>query len=83
MLTIALLTATLALTPAAGAKRFDFAPNLDQESVLPDMALEAAQKVRDIAPIVPSARNEFSNLAPLRGGVSGAWVVRAGWSSAM
>lgn len=81
MLTIALLTATLAMTPAPGAKRFDFAPNLDQASALPDMALEAAQKARDTAPVFNSARTEFSGLAPMHDGVAGAWVVRAAYQS--
>ncbi len=81
MLTIALLTATLVMTPTAGSKRFDFAPNLDQASALPDMALEAAQKMRDTAPIFNTARTEFSGLAPMHDGVAGAWVVRAGYQS--
>ncbi len=101
MLTIALLTAGLALTPsdikplapsnvtaltpagetALGRKNFNFAPNLDQSAALPDMTMEAAQKRLDTVPIIASARTEFSGLAPMRGVVTGAWVVRAGYQS--
>ena len=84
MLTIAVLTTALALAPlekSPPSNRFNFAPNLDQSAELPDMALEAAQKRLDTAPIVASARTEFSGLAPVRGGAPGAWVVRAGYQS--
>ncbi len=87
MLTIALLTTALALASSnvtavhRPANNFQFAPNLDQAAALPDVTMENAQKARDIAPIVTSARAEFSGLAPLRGGVAGAWVVRAGYQN--
>jgi carboxypeptidase T len=79
MLTIALLSAALALAPP---KDFNFAPNLDQSAALPDMSLENAQKALDTAPIIASARSEFSNLGPVRmTGGNGPWVVRAGYQS--
>ncbi len=82
MLTIALFSTALALNTATrGSESFNFAPNLDQSASLPDMAMEAAQKVRDTAPIVADVRADFSGLAPMRGGASGAWVVRAGYQS--
>ena len=94
MLTIAVLTTALALAPSnitalapsnttalKPSKDFDFAPNLDQAAELPDMAMENAQKLRDTAPIVASPRTDFSGVAPTRGGVAGAWVVRAGYRS--
>ena len=89
MLTIAVLTAALALAPMEklppsnhfNSNGFNFAPNLDQSAELPDMAMEAAQKRRDTAPIVASVRTDFSGLAPMRGGAAGTWVVRAGYQS--
>ena len=93
MLTIVLLTTALAqmpsnltaqapLSPAAqtATKIFDFAPKLDQAAALPDMAMEIAQKARDIAPLESSLRSEFLVLGPLRGSSdAGPWVVRAGY----
>ncbi len=81
MLTIALLSTFMALTHASKTAVADFAPNLDQSATLPDMTMEAAQKRLDTAPIVASARTEFSGLAPMRGATAGAWVVRAGYQS--
>ena len=81
MLTIALLSTFMALTPASTTAVADFAPNLDQAATLPDMTMEAAQKRLDTAPIVASARTAFSGLAPMRGATAGAWVVRAGYQS--
>ena len=89
MLTIAVLTTALALAPLEklppsnhfNSNRFNFAPNLDQSAELPDMAMEAAQKRRDTAPMVASVRTDFSGLAPMRGGAAGTWVVRAGYQS--
>ena len=81
MLTIALLSTFMALTPASKTAVADFAPNLDQAATLPDMTMEAAQKRLDTAPIVASARTAFSGLAPMRGATAGAWVVRAGYQS--
>ena len=86
MLTIALLSTALAFSPGASLpaqpKNFDFAPNLDQAATLPDMALENAQKARDVAPIVASSRAEFMVLGPVRGSAGAEpRVVRAGYQS--
>lgn len=82
MLTIAVLATALTFgssaQPDAPPSDFDFAPNLDQASELPDTTLEDAQKSRDIAPIVASARAEFMVLGPTRG-IAGPWVVRAAY----
>ncbi len=86
MLTIALLATALAFSSGASLpaqpKNFDFAPNLDQAAKLPDMALENAQKARDVAPIVASSRAEFMVLGPVRSSAGAEpRVVRAGYQS--